>query len=75
MTISLLSLFGEEYQFLLYDSAILIVHLLISARGWHLDENHILVDGQPMSGSIFDFGLYFFHNAKELIALGYGPYF
>lgn len=46
-----------------------------SARGWHLDENHILVDGQPMSGSIFDFGLYFFHNAKELLARGYGPYF
>jgi len=46
-----------------------------SARGWHLEESHVLVDGQPMSGSIFDFGLYFFHNAKELLERGYGPYF
>lgn len=46
-----------------------------SARGWHLDEAHITVDGQPMSGSMFDFGLYFFHNAKELLARGFGPYF
>ena len=46
-----------------------------SARGWHLEEAHVTVDGQPMSGSIFDFGLYFFHNAKELLARGFGPYF
>lgn len=46
-----------------------------SARGWHLDEPHITVDGQPMSGSIFDFGLFFFHNAKEALARGSGPYF
>jgi malate synthase len=49
--------------------------LLVRPRGWHLPENHVLVDGKPMSGALFDFGLYFFHNAKELIARGTGPYF
>jgi len=49
--------------------------LFVRARGWHLEERHLLVDGEPMSGSIFDFGLYFFHNAKELLARGSGPYF
>ena len=49
--------------------------LLVRPRGWHLPEKHVLVDGQPMSGSLFDFGLYFFHNAKELVARGSGPYF
>jgi malate synthase len=49
--------------------------LFVRARGWHLDEAHILVDGEPMSGSIFDFALYLFHNAKELLARGSGPYF
>jgi malate synthase len=49
--------------------------LLVRPRGWHLPEKHVLVDGQPMSGSLFDFGLYFFHNAKELLARGSGPYF
>jgi len=49
--------------------------LLVRPRGWHLDERHLLVDGQPMSGSLFDFGLYFFHNAKELLTAGTGPYF
>ena len=49
--------------------------LLVRPRGWHLDERHLLVDSQPMSGSLFDFGLYFFHNAKELLAAGTGPYF
>jgi len=49
--------------------------LFVRPRGWHLDERHVLVDGQPMSGSLFDFGLYFFHNAKELLAAGTGPYF
>jgi len=44
-------------------------------RGWHLLEKHIRVDGQPMSGGLLDFGLYFFHNAKELLARGSGPYF
>ncbi len=49
--------------------------LFIRPRGWHLDERHVFVDSEPMSGSIFDFGLYFFHNAKELLARGSGPYF
>jgi malate synthase len=49
--------------------------LLVRPRGWHLPEKHVVVDGQPMSGSLFDFGLYFFHNAKELLARGTGPYF
>ncbi len=49
--------------------------LFVRARGWHLPEKHVRVDGQPMSGGIFDFALYFFHNAKELLARGTGPYF
>jgi malate synthase len=49
--------------------------LFVRARGWHLEERHLLVDGEPMSGSLFDFGLYFFHNAAELLARGSGPYF
>ncbi|CAN5553774.1 malate synthase A [soil metagenome] len=49
--------------------------LLVRPRGWHLVEKHLLIDGAPMSGSLFDFGLYFFHNARELIARGSGPYF
>jgi len=49
--------------------------LLVRARGWHLHEKHFLVDGEPISGSLFDFGLYFFHNARNLIEKGSGPYF
>lgn len=49
--------------------------LKVRPRGWHLEERHVSVDGQPMSGSLFDFGLYVFHNAKELLARGTGPYF
>src|SRR6202522_1558493 len=49
--------------------------LFVRARGWHLEERHVLVDGEPMSGSLFDFGLYAFHNAKELLKRGSGPYF
>ena len=49
--------------------------LLVRPRGWHLEEKHVLVDGEPVSASIFDFGLYFFHNAKELVERGSGPYF
>ncbi|MBP6016169.1 MAG: malate synthase A [Candidatus Promineofilum sp.] len=49
--------------------------LLARPRGWHLNEKHVLVDGEPMSGSLFDFGLYFFHNARNLIARDTGPYF
>ena len=49
--------------------------LLVRPRGWHLSEKHVLVDGKPISGSLFDFGLYFFSNAAPLIAKGTGPYF
>ena len=49
--------------------------LFVRPRGWHLPERHVLVDGEPMSGALFDFGLYFFLNAKELIRRGSGPYF
>ncbi len=52
-----------------------IATLLVRPRGWHLQENHLLIDGEPISGSIFDFGLYFFHNAKPLLARHTGPYF
>jgi malate synthase len=49
--------------------------LFVRPRGWHLNEQHVTVDGAAMAGSLFDFGLYFFHNAKELMARGTGPYF
>jgi malate synthase len=52
-----------------------IATLLVRPRGWHLDEKHFLVDGKPISGALFDFGLFFFHNAKSLLAHGTGPYF
>jgi malate synthase len=49
--------------------------LIPRPRGWHLDEKHVRVGGEPVSGSLFDFALFFFHNAKELLARGSGPYF
>src|SRR6266849_4895323 len=49
--------------------------LVVRPRGWHLDEKHFLVEGRPIAGALFDFGLYFFHNAKRLRAKGTGPYF
>jgi malate synthase len=49
--------------------------LMVRPRGWHLVEKNILIDGEPISGSIFDFGLYFFHNVKSLLENGRGPYF
>jgi malate synthase len=49
--------------------------LLVRPRGWHLTEKNVLVDGEVMSASLFDFGLYFFHNAKELLERGSGPYY
>ena len=52
-----------------------IATLIVRPRGWHLDEKHVTVDGQRVSGGIFDLALYLFHNAKELIARGSGPYF
>ena len=61
---------GKRYQ--LNDKT---ATLLVRPRGWHLDEKHVLVDGERVSGGLFDFALYFFHNAKELLARGAGPYF
>ena len=61
---------GREYR-LNEKTAVLIIR----PRGWHLLEKHVLLDGQQISGSLFDFGLYFFHNAKELLKRGAGPYF
>ena len=52
-----------------------IATLLIRPRGWHLDEKHVLVDGEPICASLFDFGMYMFHNAAERVARGTGPYF
>ncbi|HUE81553.1 MAG TPA: malate synthase A [Pyrinomonadaceae bacterium] len=52
-----------------------IATLLVRPRGWHLVEKHFLVEGQPISASLFDFGLYFFHNARRLLEKGSGPYF
>ena len=52
-----------------------VATLLVRPRGWHLDERHMLVDRKPMSASLFDFGLYFYHNAQRLIDKGSGPYF
>jgi malate synthase len=49
--------------------------LFVRPRGWHLPEAHVLVDGEPMSGAFLDFALFFFHNARELLARGTGPYF
>ncbi|MDB4907485.1 MAG: malate synthase [Gemmatimonadetes bacterium] len=49
--------------------------LVVRPRGWHLEESHVSLDGRPVSASLFDFGLYFFHNAAELVARGSGPYF
>src|SRR5207247_6241299 len=61
---------GKSYQ--LNDR---VATLMVRPRGWHLNEKHFLVDGIAISGSLFDFGLYFFHNAKALISKGTGPYF
>jgi malate synthase len=61
---------GREYKL---DEE--IATLLVRPRGWHLSEKNVLVDGSPVSGSLFDFGLYFFHNARELLERGSGPYF
>ncbi len=61
---------GKSYK--LNDT---IANLVVRARGWHLDEKHVLVDGKRISGGIFDFALFLFHNANEQLARGAGPYF
>src|SRR5882672_5481902 len=52
-----------------------VATLLVRPRGWHLDERHVEVDAKPISGSLFDFGMYVFHNAKRLLDKASGPYF
>ncbi len=69
-TISFANPDGKQYK--LNDK---IATLLVRPRGWHLNEKHVLIDGKEISGGIFDFGLYFFHNAKQLLEKGSGPYF
>ncbi len=69
-TIDFTSPEGKHYS--LNDA---IATLMVRPRGWHLDDKHVLIDGAPVSGSLLDFGLYFFHNAGELIRRGSGPYF
>ena len=69
-TIEFESTDGKSYR--LNDE---IATLLVRPRGWHLVERHVKVDGQPVSASLFDFGLYFFHNARRLLDRGTGPYF
>ncbi|MGH2810300.1 MAG: malate synthase A, partial [Actinomycetota bacterium] len=69
-TISLETPEGKTYR--LNDE---VATLIVRPRGWHLPEKHVLVDGSPMSASLFDFGLYFFHNARRLLEGGSGPYF
>lgn len=61
---------GKEYKLKTKTAT-----LLVRPRGWHMEEKHVQVDGKRVSGGIFDFGLFFFHNAKELIKRGSGPYF
>jgi malate synthase len=61
---------GKEYR--LNEQ---VAVLMVRPRGWHLEEKHALVDGRPMSGSLFDFGLYLCHNARRLLEKGTGPYF
>lgn len=61
---------GKEYR--LNDRTAV---LLVRPRGWHLTEKHVLVDGEPVSASLFDFGLYLYYNAHELLRRGSGPYF
>ncbi len=52
-----------------------VATLIVRPRGWHLTEDHVTVDGAPISGGLFDFGLYFFHNARRLVGADTGPYY
>ena len=69
-SISFESAEGKQYR--LHEKT---ATLLVRPRGWHLVEKHLIIDGQPVSGSLFDFGLFFFHNATTLVNKGTGPYF
>lgn len=69
-TIELKNPNGKQYK--LNDKTAV---LMVRPRGWHMIEKHVLIDGEPASASIFDFALYFFHNAKEALSRGTGPYY
>src|SRR5438270_8445436 len=69
-TISFTSPEGKQYRLNAKTAK-----LMVRPRGWHLNERHFTVDGAAISGSLFDFGLFFFHNAKPLMQKGTGPYF
>ena len=68
-TIEYVSPEGKRYQL-----GSNLATLMVRPRGWHMDEKHFLVDGKPISASLFDFGLFFFHNAATLLSKGTGPY-
>jgi malate synthase len=67
-----ISLDTPEKSYRLRDE---VATLLVRPRGWHLPERHLRVDGEPVAGSLFDFGLYMFHSARRALARGSGPYF
>ncbi|OQP53424.1 malate synthase A [Niastella yeongjuensis] len=69
-TISYVNENGKEYR--LNEKT---ATMMVRPRGWHLEEKHILIDGEPVSASLVDFGLYFYHNARTLLQSGTGPYF
>lgn len=69
-TITYIAPEGKKYQ--LNDT---IATLMVRPRGWHLVEKHVTVDGDPISAGIFDFGLYFYHNVRNLLSRGTGPYY
>jgi len=69
-TIEYVSPEGKRYQL-----GSKLATLMVRPRGWHLDEKHFLVEEKPISASLFDFGLFFFHNARTLLSKGTGPYF
>ncbi|MCI5049247.1 MAG: malate synthase A [Rickettsiales bacterium] len=63
---------GKKYEL---KSADELAVMIVRPRGWHLDEKHVLFNGKPLAGALLDFGLFFYHNAKEQLARGTGPYF
>ncbi|WNJ18134.1 malate synthase A [Pontibacter sp. G13] len=67
--------FHDERKNKDYHLSAEIATLMVRPRGWHMEEKHILVDGAPISASLLDFGLFFYHNAFQLVARGTGPYF
>ena len=69
-TIEMVTPGGKEYRLNRQTAT-----LLVRPRGWHLVEKHVLVDGQPVSASLFDFALFAYHNATQLVEKGSGPYF